>query len=299
MVSIKDVAQRAGVAIGTVSRAFNNYPDVLPATKERIFTAARELGYTPNVNARSLSAKRPPNICLIASEMLRGDDRDAMLYEVIKGIMGYAMDHGLEFSVHTTDSTRQEQISFIDFCKLHSISGAIVTGVKTDDPYFVELVRSDIPVVGVDLPIEGEQAGWVSINNPQAAEDAVTELFARGLDRLLIVAGSRNAAVNESRMSGVERAFQSAGRTLSEDQVLYADFREDTARLRCGEWLDGHETPDAVFCFSDIMALGVLQALGERNISVPGSVSVMGFDGMPFTTLTSPPLSTVAYNLIF
>ena len=220
-----------------------------------------------------------------------------MLYLEIKGIMAYAMDHGLELSIHTTNSARQEQTSFIDFCKLHSISGAIVTGVKTDDPYFVELVGSDIPVVGVDLPIEGERVGWVSIDNRQAAEDAVTGLFDRGMERLLIVAGSRNAAVNEERMIGVERAFRAAGRILGEEQILYADFREEKARQRCGEWLDSHAAPDAVFCFSDIMALGVMQALRERGIEIPRSVSVMGFDGMPFTTLTSPPLSTVAQDM--
>ena len=296
-VSIKDVAKRAGVAIGTVSRVFNHYPDVMPETKKRVMEAARELNYIPNVNARSLSAKKPPNICLIASDLLGGDDRDAMLYLQIKGIIAYANAHGLELTIHTTDSSQQGQMSFIDFCKLHAVSGAIVTGVKTDDPYFVELVQSDIPVVGVDLPIEGEKTGWVSIDNPLAAEDAVSGLFSRGFERLLIVAGRRNAAVNEERMAGVLRAYERAGRSLPEDCCLYADFDEETARRKTAAWLEAHPAPEAVFCFSDIMALGVMRALGERGLRIPRDVSVMGFDDMPFTALLTPSLSTVRQDV--
>ncbi|MBR1585931.1 MAG: LacI family DNA-binding transcriptional regulator [Clostridia bacterium] len=297
-VSIKDVAKRAGVASGTVSRAFNHYTDILPETKERIFAAARELGYTPNVSARSLSAKRPPNICLIAANMMAGDDRDSMLYLLLKGVLTYTIGHQLELTLYSLDAQEQSKISFTDFCNHHSISGAIISGVKTDDPYFTELVHSGIPVVGIDLPIEGEKTGWVSVDNRAAAADAVAMLHGRGFSRLLIVAGQRNAAVNEERMSGVRMAYRAAGMELNEEKdCLFADFREEEAFRRMEEWLARHPAPDAVFCFSDLMALGVMKALKKRGLRIPEDVSVMGFDGMPFTTLTDPPLATVRQDM--
>ena len=84
-VSIKEVAKKAGVTISTVSRVFNHYPDVLPETREKVLRAAQQLNYVPNANARSLSAKKPPNLCLIASDVLNGDSRDSMLYLQMKG----------------------------------------------------------------------------------------------------------------------------------------------------------------------------------------------------------------------
>ena len=297
-VTIRDVAKRAGVTSSTVSRAFNRYTDILPETKERIMAAARELGYVPNVSARSLSAKRPPNICLIASNMMAGDDRDAMLYLVMKGIVGYTADHHLELALYSLDSSEQTKTSFTDFCQLHSISGAIICGVKTDDPYFTELLHSGIPVVGIDLPITGEFAGWVSVDNRAAAADAVEALMKRRLERILIVAGKKNTAVNSERLDGVRDAYRAAGRQLDEeDDLVYADFREETARDAVESWLESHSPPDAVFCFSDLMALGAVRALKAAGLRIPGDVSVMGFDGMPFTTLTEPPLATVRQDM--
>ena len=296
-VSIKDVALKAGVAIGTVSRVFNHYPDVLPETERKVMAAARALNYTPNANARSLSAKRPPNICLIASEMLNASDLDAMLFELIKGIIGYTRDHKLELSICTTDSDDQSSTSFIDFCKLHSISGTIVCGVKTDDPYFLELVRSDIPVVGIDIPLKGEKSGWVSVDNAAASAEAVRTLFSRGLTDLLIVAGRRNAAVNDKRMAGVLSAYRDSGRAFDPLNCVNADFSQDMAYEKTLEWLRRGRRPDAVFCFSDIMALGVYRALAEMGLRIPQDVSVIGFDGMPFTSVVTPPMSTVRQEM--
>lgn len=291
--TIREVARKAGVTIGTVSRVFNHYPDVSPETKKKVFSAAKTLNYVPNANARSLSAKNPPNLCLIASDLLRGDDRDSPLYLQMKGVIQYANSNHLELTLYTTDSNAQNQHSFTDFCKLHAISGAIVNGVKTDDPYFVELVDSGIPVVGIDIPLEGEHAGWISVDNAAAVAEAVSLLFERGFERLLIVAGKKNAAVNETRLEGVRRAFAQLGKNMSEDQIVFGDFDEDIAFEKTVRWLESHPAPDAVFCFSDIMALGVLKALRKAGLRVPEDVSVMGFDGMPFTSLTTPTLSTV------
>lgn len=102
--SIQDVAKLAGVAIGTVSRAFNDYPDIRPETKQRIVEAARTLGYTPNISARNLSAKKPPNIGLIVSGLLEGNSKDNLVYLILQGVLSYTKTKGLELALYTTDS---------------------------------------------------------------------------------------------------------------------------------------------------------------------------------------------------
>ena len=297
--SIKEVAKLAGVTNGTVSRAFNGYADILPETKERILGAARSLGYAPNVNARSLSAKRPPNIGLIVSGMLEGDPKDNMIYLMLQGVLRYALESRLEVALYTTDSAGQRTKSYVDFCREHSISGAILSGMTTDDVYLGELIGSGIPSVAIDVPIEGEVAGWVSIDNRAAAQEMVEYLLSLGHRKLAVVNGKRNAAVNKLRLAGVEKALTAAGISVQQDRMLYGHFEERGAYEAVSAYLAqfGNRDATAFFCFSDIMAIGALRAITEAGYHVPGDFSVAGFDGLPIAEWVSPPLTTVSQDM--
>lgn len=299
-VSIRDVAKHVGVTIGTVSRAFNGYEDIRPETRERILKAAAELGYVPNVSARNLSAKKPPNIALIISGLLEGDPKDNLVYLMFQGVYSYALANGLEIAVYATDSMEQRHKSYAQFCKEHSISGAILSGITTDDAYFSELVASSIPCVAVDVPLHGPGQGWVSVDNALAAEEIAGYLFGIGHRDIVIIGGKDNAAVHLERMEGVARAFARADVMLSPAQVLHADFSEQHAYEAVSKYLQ--ETPredhcTAFCCFSDIMALGAIAAVREAGYRVPEDFSVTGFDGLVITQYTSPTLTTVAQDM--
>lgn len=296
--TIQDVAQRAGVAIGTVSRAFNDYPDIRPETKQRIVKAARELGYTPNVSARNLSAKKPPNIGLIISGLLEGNSKDNIAYMHLQGALSYATEHGLEMALYATDSAEQKKKSYTEFCSQHSISGTILSGITTDDAYFDELMDSGIPTVLLDVPIHNEKVGWVSIDNRAAAKEAIEYLLSLGHRELLIVCGKKNADVNSARMQGVLDACVEARLTAKESDCLYCDFSEELAYERVRERLrNPGRMPDAIFCFSDLMALGAMRAVREAGMRIPEDVSLVGFDGLPLCELTVPPLTSVSQDM--
>jgi len=297
-VSIQDVAKRAGVAIGTVSRAFNDYQDIRPETKERVFAAARELGYTPNISARNLSAKRPPNMGLIVSGLLEGNQKDNQTFLLFQGIMRYVTAHGMELALYATDSAEQRKKSYMDFCAQHSISGTILTGITTDDSYFEELMDSGIPTVAVDVPITNGNTGWVSIDNRAAACEAVEYLLGCGRRKLLIVGGKENAYVHTERMHGVLQAFESARIIARECDFLYGDFHEEVAYRRVRERLmSSAGQPDAIFCFSDVMAVGAMRAVREAGLRIPEDVSIVGFDGLFLGEMTVPSLTTVAQDM--
>lgn len=296
--TIQDVAKKAGVAIGTVSRAFNDYPDIRPETKQRIVEAAQALGYMPNVSARNLSAKKPPNIGLIISGLLEGNSKDNLAYMHLQGALSYATEHGLEMALYATDSAEQKKKSYTEFCSQHSISGTILSGITTDDAYFNELMDSGIPTVLLDVPIHNEKVGWVSIDNRAAAKEAVEYLLDLGHRELLIVCGKKNADVNSARMQGVLDACVGARLTAQENDCLYCDFSEELAYEQVSERLrrPGH-VPDAIFCFSDVMALGAMRAVREAGLRIPEDVSVVGFDGLPLCELTVPPLTSVSQDM--
>ena len=296
-VTIADVARKAGVTNGTVSRALNDYPDILPETKRRIMEAAKELGYVRNVSARNLSAKRPPNFALIISGMLEGNSKDNLMYQLLQGVLNYTTEHQLELAIYALDPMKERQ-SYTEFCRLHSISGAIVSGVTVDDPYLMDLIDSDIPSVSIDIPVDSEKSGWVSIDNRAAACEALETLLEIGHREMLVVAGKKNADVNTVRMQGVQDALENKGMHLAECPRIYCDFNEEIAYEKTLLYLKNkkNKQPTAIFCFSDIMALGVMRAVREMGLSIPGDISVMGFDGLHLCELTVPPLSTVCQD---
>lgn len=297
-VRISDVAQKAGVAIGTVSRAFNGYQDIRPETRERIFLAAQELGYTPNISARNLSSKKPPNIGLIFSGLLESNTKDNLVYLQLQGMLRYATAHNLEVALYATDSAEQAEHSYAEFCAQHSISGTILSGITTDDAYFSELMNSGIPTVALDIPLEGENVGWVSVDNRAGAAEAVRFFYDMNRRDLLLVCGKRNTTVNTFRLQGVDDALQALGLAVSPADRLYCDFDEEVAYRKVLRRLNERgKAPDGVFCFSDVMAFGAMRALREKGLRIPEEVSVIGFDGAPLCELTVPSLSTVSQDM--
>ena len=296
--TIQDVAKMAGVTTGTVSRAFNNYQDIRPETRKRIREAAEELGYRPNISARNLAGKKVPNIGLIISGILEGDEKDIHTFQLLRGILAYTREKSLEMAMYATDSSMQTQESYTDFCMRHSIGGTILGGIRTDDSYFQELMRSGIPTVAIDFPVQTEKGGWISIDNRAAAAEAVQTLLTSGHRKIVVMSGIDSADVTLVRMQGVMDACRDAGYELPADRILQGQFSQEEAYSRMKAYLAScPEAPDAVFCLSDLMALGVMQALKEAGLRIPEDVSVIGFDGIYIGDLCQPPLATVQQDM--
>lgn len=294
-ISIRDVAKRAGVANGTVSRAFNGYDDIRPETKQRIFEAARELNYSPNVSARSLSSKVPPNIGLIVSGLLEANSKDNLIYLVLQGVYRYTLEHHLEVALYTTDSQNQAARPYSRFCSERSIAGAIVSGITTNDPYFRELVDSSFPCVVIDIQLPGRRCGCVSVDNCQASAELTRLLLEQGHRNIVLISGKKDTAVTTERIAGVAAALAEYQMELAREHVIYCDFNEELAYQKTREYLEEHGTRDATafLCLSDVMAYGVMRAIRESGYSIPTDFSVVGFDGLPLSEYTAPPLTTV------
>ena len=159
-VSIRDIAREAGVTVGTVSRALNNYPDVSPTTRERIVETAQRLGYRPNQMARNLSSKHNHNIALVLSGFLEEElinDFDALL---MKGCFHYTVNNDVEMSIQVINTKIQTEKSFEQLCYEHNIAGAILMGLRTNDPYCKLLAKSKYPCVTIDIEVPGPNVSW-------------------------------------------------------------------------------------------------------------------------------------------
>lgn len=298
-VTIREVAKKAGVSVGTVSRAFNGYSDISPETKERIVESAKILGYTPNVNARSLSAKVAPNMGIIVSGFMETDGKDSVFLSLLQGIYRYTLQNNFEITLYATDSKSQNQKPYAKFCKEHNISGTILSGITTNDPYFHELVNGGMPCVLIDIHLEGKGLGCVSIDNYAAAKELTQYLFDRNHRNIMLIAGKKNAAVNIERIASVYHTFHENNLELEKDRVMYCDFNEEVAYQKVTTYLKKHGKSEitAFLCLSDIMALGVMRAIRDCGYSIPDDFSIVGFDGIPLCSYVTPRLTTITQDI--
>lgn len=294
-VTIRDVARKCGVAVSTVSRALNGYSDITEETRDKILKAVQELGYKPNLNAKNLSSKKSNRIALIISGLLENNPKENLTFRLIQGVYSYTYSHDLDVAVYATDARQQEKISYEKFCTEHDVCGVILSGVTLDDPYFKELIDTEIPCVTIDVELPDKRAGWVSIDNHRAMADMVNLLYENGHENILVISGKKNAGVTIDRMTGVFDAMHRRGKVLQQEDILYCDYSEEMAYEKTKEYLQKYGTTrhTAFLCFSDLMALGVMKAVKEAGYRIPEDFSVTGFDGIPITEYTTPALTTV------
>jgi DNA-binding LacI/PurR family transcriptional regulator len=295
MATIKDVARKAGVSIGTVSRAFNGYKDIPETTRHSILKVAEEMGYVPNINARSLSAKKKPNIAMLMSGILEERRSDEMPYLLMKGAFQYASKSGMNIATYSIDSKLQREKTYDQFCYEHSLAGTLLFGLRTTDLYFKSLQKSAIPCVTVDVTVKGPLIGSVIIDDAAAFEDLTEYLVRNNHRKIAILYGRRQAEVTSKRWQGAKRALDRHGLTCPKSRIIETDFDYDKAYQRVRRYLECFGTSDATafLCMSDLTAIGAMQAIKDLGYHVPDDFSLAGYDGSNITRYTDPGITTI------
>ncbi|MDR0299906.1 MAG: LacI family transcriptional regulator [Streptococcaceae bacterium] len=281
-ITIREVAKVAGVSVSTVSQVFNNYTAISQATRDRVKQVATELGYAPNLAARSLAAKKKKTIALVLNEInvVRGV---AMPLEILNGVIEMLDETDYEFVFYATNLKKQQEKSLAHFLNEHALAGVIIQGLKTSDPYYQELKTINFPVVIIDMEIENPKIGKVSIDNEQACFEVGERLKQAGHLRVCFVNGSKDAAVSQEREVGIRKS-------LPDVEVVYANFSEKEAY----EWamvFGQIEKFSAIFAASDLMAIGIIKALKNRGLE--DKIALIGFDDITLASYVSPTLTTV------
>lgn len=292
MATIRDVAKKAGVSIATVSRAFNNYKDINEETCKRIFEVAEELKYSPNVAARTLVTKESRIFGYIMSGLEKGA-RHNMVQESLVGIYEFARSIDYEILMFAVDSAIQQNKSYLQFAEEHSLAGFVIQGIKTDDAYYKEVVKSRIPCVLIDQPADSKHVGYVSIDNYEAAREAVQYLVDRGHKNIVYVTGTDVASVSHSRCKGYLSVLRENGLIIRDDYIVRGNFSQEETHRVMLQFLPKHPEVTAIFCASDLMAIGTILAAKDLGIGIPSRLSVVGFDDILISSYTTPSLTTV------
>lgn len=293
---IKDVAKAAGVSPGTVSRVFNNYSDISEATRKKVLEVARELNYVPNAAARTLSSKRTKKIAMIFSEF-QLNQKNAIPLEMLSGVHDAASELGVEFVLLLISKKEQEEKQFATLCAENNITGCVIQGLDLVDPYYQQIQKSSIPTVLIDLSFESENSYSVSIDNYKASYEATEYLYEQGHRKIGMIAGKTTAMVSNIREAGYRDACKKLGIKLKKNSIGYAEFDEEIAYSMTEEYIKNNPEITAIFCASDLMAIGLMQKLQELGYRVPEDISVFGFDNLFVSNYVVPSLTTVQQNM--
>lgn len=289
--TLEEVAARAGVGRGTVSRVINGSPRVSEQAKEAVGRAIAELGYVPNRAARALAGSRTDAVALVVPET---EARLAEPYflDIIRGVSAELAAADMQLLL-TLIRTEQERQRFEQYLAAQRVDGVLLVSVHRDDPLPDQVRALGLPAVLNGRRSPREPVAYVDSDNVGAGRSAVAHLAGRGRCRIATITGPLDMDAARGRLAGYRQGLAAAGLPVDERLVATGDFTEDGGRRAMRELLARCSDLDAVFAASDLMAVGALAVLRAAGLDVPGDVALVGVDDSPVARHLDPPLTSV------
>lgn len=291
MVTISDVAKMAGVSVATISRVLNNSNLVKPDTAEKVRQCISELGYIPNLSARNLRKNESGIILILAPNFT-----NPYYAEILSGIGDEAKEKGYSVLICKTDDDKEEEIAVLNMLHTQRADGAILLSSTDKDEWLQEYVDK-YPIVQCCEYSPSLNISHVSIDNYKAAYEMVKYLIGIGHRRIGTISSKNDYISTELRYEGYRDALVDSEVPVDESLVVYSseDYSFSSAYEAAKILLTRNDRPTAVFCISDILALGSISAAMELGLRVPQDVSITGFDDCgDYSTMVHPHLTTVA-----
>ena len=296
--TIRDVAENAGVSKGTVSAVINSRSTVTAKTRDHVLAVMKELNYRPKGQARNLKGQNvEKSIGLLMREL------DNPFYTSIAvGIKKYANSKDYILFIASSESDHQNEENISQLFAAKDVKGVIIAPVingTVEIGHLFRLKMINYPFVLLE-EVQGIQANVVSINNVKATRDAVKYLIDHGHTNILHFSGPKFAAHSYERIRGFRKAFSESHLIFNDDLIICcgSHFHDGYEKGKAYfKKYDKGKFPAAVVCYNDVVAMGLLSALHDLNITVPEQVSIIGNDDIEFARHWSPGLSTISTPL--
>jgi len=291
VVSIRDVARRAAVSVGTVSNVLNRPELVSAARRESVRRAITELGFVPNESARHLRRGHGRTIGLVVLDVA-----NPFFTDVARGVEDAANAAGLVVILCNSNEDRAREAGYLDVLEEQRVQGVLLTPVDGGAARLARLRERGIPVVLLDQRAPRKEFCSVSVDDRLGGQLAVGHLIDAGHRRIAFVGGPRSLRQVTDRHAGALAALRAADVTptalvdVDTPSLNVAGGRDAVARIL---GMPAARRPTAVFCANDLLALGVLQELTRQRVAVPGRMAIVGYDDIEFASAAAVPLSSV------
>ncbi|MGL5385168.1 MAG: DNA-binding transcriptional regulator CytR [Enterobacterales bacterium] len=289
MATMKDVAEMAGVSTATVSRALMNPEKVSTPTRQKVEQAVLAVGYSPHALTRNIKRNESRTILVIVPDIC-----DPFFADVIQGIEQTAAQHGYLVLIGDCAQQHQQERTFVNLIITKQIDGMLLLGSNLPFDASKEEQRNLPPMVMANEFAPELELPTVHIDNLTAAFEAVHYLHQLGHKQIACIAGPEQMPLSHYRLQGYIQALRRNGITVESSYITRGDFTYEAGAQALVSLMALPKPPTAVFCHSDVMAIGVLSQAKKMGLRVPQDLSIVGFDDIKLAQYCDPPLTTVA-----
>ena len=290
--TIVDVAEKAGVSLGTVSRVINKDVHVAPETRERVETVMLEMGYVANRQARSLKGSKTNVIGALVPDLGTG-----YIGEIMHGIDSELALSQLDLMLFTTHRAASKEASYVANLVQGVVDGLLIVLPRNPADYTGTLARHNFPFVLIDHQGTGELCPSVGATNWQGAYNAAEYLIKIGHKRIGFISGAMDLGAAVDRLDGYRAALRAHHIDYDTLLVYNGTFFQPDGYAGALALLGTDRPPTAIFASNDVMAMGVMDAVRSHGLRVPEDISIVGFDDIPQAELVRPALTTVRQPL--
>ena len=288
--TLKDIANKLGISVSTVSRALRNHPLIKQETVELVQQTATEMEYFPDNVARNLQKKSTNTIGVIVPEI-----RHDFFSSAVDGIEDRAYQSGYTIIVTKSNEDYQREVLNSRTLVSHRVAGIIASVAQStvDGEHFMAVGRRGVPVVLFDRVLEDLNVSKVIVDDYVGAYNSTKHLIECGYKRIAHLAGPDNLKISRERKRGYQAALMDAGYPVDEDLIVEVELDEQHGALGLQQLLALSNRPDAVFAVNDPVAVGAHKEIRSQGFHIPKDIGITGFSNNPITEMIEPPLTTV------
>ncbi len=287
MATIKEIADRLGIAVSTVSKGLNGASDISAEMRQLVLDTAVEMGYA----SKKMKATGTRKVCIFIENM-DYENIEQFGYEIVVGFKLSAARRHWDVAVVPTNLNMQTAEKFDTYMLKNGYSGAFLLGFTLHDDWVWQLSKTTVPTVLLDNYIErNNHVGYVGTDNSEGIDLAVDHLNNLGHKKIAFLNGSKNSMVSEQRHQSFITSMEKHGLIVEENLIEYGYYVPDCAKDHVPGFLQNGAT--AIMCASDLIASGVITEVQKHGLKVPEDISVIGFDDLPIAATLSPSLTTI------
>ncbi len=287
MATIKDIADKLGIAVSTVSKGLNGASDISAEMRQLVLDTAVEMGYA----SKKMRSSGTRKVCIFIENM-DYENIEQFGYDIIVGFRLSAARRHWDVTVVPTNLNMQTAEKFDTYMLKNGYSGAFLLGFTLHDDWVRQLSKTTVPTVLLDNYIEhNNHVGYVGTDSSEGIDLAVNHLYSLGHKKIAFLNGSKNSMVSEQRHQSFVNSMIKHGLEVDDNLIEYGYYVPDCAKDHVPGFITNGAT--AIMCASDLIASGVIYELQKLGLKVPKDISVIGFDDLPIAAQLSPSLTTI------
>jgi DNA-binding LacI/PurR family transcriptional regulator len=288
-VTVKDIAKEAGVSHSTVSRALHSSSLIADETIERIQQIANEMGYSPSAAARALKTNHSKVLGVVLSNI-----DDPFFSEILQGIESGVQGSGFSLFIAAAHRNPEREHEIVQAMVEHRVGGVIICSTSFSQDQSEQLLQFGVPIVVINNQAAEDFRYSIYHDDVDGSRQIARHLFDLGHRRIAYLGNAVSGRTTLDRLTGLRQEIESNGSTIQKEYIYEAPGGDPEQGVEASRYfMRLPRRPTAIFCFNDMLAIGVIKGLHELGIRVPEDVSVSGFDNIIFSAFTNPPLTTL------